>query len=87
MKEIFIKYNLPDPYDLLRDPQRNSIGGELWTSMVTVIEKAVSKKRLCYIQVIDSWTSADLHVARDTFFSGHWAISEKFHVSLQNLSF
>ena len=29
VKEIFIKYNLPDPYDLLRDPQRNSIGGEL----------------------------------------------------------
>ena len=28
VKEIFIKYNLPDPYDLLRDPQRNSIGGD-----------------------------------------------------------
>ena len=28
VKEIFIKYNLPDPNDLLRDPQRNSIGGE-----------------------------------------------------------
>ena len=29
MKEIFIKCNLPDPYDLLEDTERNSIGGEL----------------------------------------------------------
>ena len=85
-KEISIKYNLLDPYDLLRDPPTKFH----WRRIVkkhlnSHRESSIKENAVLYLSLrflnVSEFICGKTHPS-----SGHWVMLERFHVSLQNLS-